>query len=317
MKAIGGYFEIEDDGIGVFPHHKGILLNTGRNALEYILRSIGYIEKIYVPYYTCEVVLEPIHKLNIPYVFYHIDLNFEIADEIKLDDGEYIIVNNYFGCKDEYIRTISEKFGERVIVDCAQAFFAPILPQTKMFYSMRKFVGVPDGGVAYGVKDRSKYFEIDDSLDRLSHLYARKSQGAEAGFAMYQENEAKLNGQEVKRISVFTRGKLWNINYSSIMEKRRDNFLYLHSKLENDNMLTLPSLQSFQCPMAYPYLPRNSSYVRKKLIDNRIYVARYWPNIKQIESFEREAELADKIIPLPIDQRYDIGAMNVILTKLK
>ena len=57
MQAIGGYFELADyeQGDG-FPHQDGILLNTGRNALEYILRCIGEVKRVYLPYYTCEVV---------------------------------------------------------------------------------------------------------------------------------------------------------------------------------------------------------------------------------------------------------------------
>ena len=44
MQAIGGYFELADSEVGNgFPHQDGILLNTGRNALEYILRCIGTI----------------------------------------------------------------------------------------------------------------------------------------------------------------------------------------------------------------------------------------------------------------------------------
>ena len=48
MNAIGGYFEIEEEGIGIFPHKDAILLNTGRNALEYILSALGSIKKIYL-----------------------------------------------------------------------------------------------------------------------------------------------------------------------------------------------------------------------------------------------------------------------------
>lgn len=67
MEAIGGYFELADlVEKGEFPHNEGILLNTGRNALEYILRSIGNVNHIYLSYYTCEVVLEPLKRLNIP-----------------------------------------------------------------------------------------------------------------------------------------------------------------------------------------------------------------------------------------------------------
>ena len=63
MKVIGGYFELADiEQANNFPHKNGILLNTGRNALEYILSSIKDVKLIYLPYFTCEVVLEPIKR---------------------------------------------------------------------------------------------------------------------------------------------------------------------------------------------------------------------------------------------------------------
>ena len=71
-----------------------IALNTRRNCLEYILRSRGY-RKVYIAYYTCEVVMEPFHKLGVTYVFYHIDKQLEIADDISLrDDEAYVLVRN-------------------------------------------------------------------------------------------------------------------------------------------------------------------------------------------------------------------------------
>ena len=155
MRAIGGYFELADyeEGNGFF-HQDGILLNTGRNALEYILRCLGEVKGIYLPYYTCEVVLEPLKKLHIPWAFYHIDAKFEMVEDIQPKEGEYIIANNYFGIKDAFIQTLAEKYGNHLIVDGAQALFANPIPGIKMFYSTRKFVGVADGGVAYGVNGK-------------------------------------------------------------------------------------------------------------------------------------------------------------------
>ena len=186
MKAIGGYFELADyEEGGVFPHQDGILLNTGRNALEYILRSIGNVKHVYLPYYTCEVVLEPIHKLHIPYTYYHINQQFEIVDDIQHKEGEYIIANNYYGIKDTYIEKLAEKYGDHLIVDCAQAFFAKPLPGIKAFYSMRKYVGVADGGVAYLGNlpdDLVEVEEMEKTGNHDSHLLKRKQFGAEAGF---------------------------------------------------------------------------------------------------------------------------------------
>ena len=49
MDAIGGYFELADcEQADNFPHINGVLLNTGRNALEYILRTIKRINIRYI-----------------------------------------------------------------------------------------------------------------------------------------------------------------------------------------------------------------------------------------------------------------------------
>lgn len=315
MKAIGGYFEIEDIGVGIFPHSGGFLLNTGRNALEYILRSISKIKRVYLPYYTCEVVLEPIRKLSIPYYFYHINERLEIKEQISLADDEYIIVNNYFGIKDSYINTLQKIYGNRLIVDCAQAFFAPILLKTKMFYSTRKFVGVPDGGVAYGCdKINSEIYDIDNSSDRLEHLYVRKEKGPEAGFKIYQSNECKLDNQDIRRMSVFTKDCLHNIDYSSIQQKRIENFKYLHSHLKNSNLLDIDGFGNFACPMVYPYYTTDET-LKQRLIKNKIFVATYWPNVFEwCKKDDIEYKLANNIVSIPIDQRYGLEDMNRIIT---
>ena len=41
MGAIGGYFELELLNLGGFLHDDGVLLNSGRSALEYVFRAMG------------------------------------------------------------------------------------------------------------------------------------------------------------------------------------------------------------------------------------------------------------------------------------
>lgn len=215
MQPIGGYFELADreEGNG-FPHSNGILLNTGRNAFEYILRCCSDVKGVYLPYYTCEVLLEPLKKLHIRWAFYHINSKFEIVEDIQPKAGEYIIANNYFGIKDAYIQILAEKYGDHLIVDCAQAFFAKPVSGIKSFYSTRKYVGVADGGVAYGVIGKySLLYDEDDSSLHDSHLRIRKEEGAEAGFRDYQQNENKLGNQPIRLMSRNTRDILWHIDY--------------------------------------------------------------------------------------------------------
>lgn len=92
LKPIGGYFGLELSQKEEY-HKDAIRLNTGRNSLEYILKVKQY-DKIYIPYYTCEVVLEPINKLNIEYGFYSINERLEPIINFEIKDNEAIILNN-------------------------------------------------------------------------------------------------------------------------------------------------------------------------------------------------------------------------------
>ena len=181
MKEIGGYFELADREAGSCYPVDGVRLNTSRNALEYIVRSIPDVRHIYLPLYTCEAVTQPFRRLpNIEYSFYHINEKFEIADDIRLKDGEYLIANNYFGIKDAYIAELARDYGDRLIVDNAQALFAPAISGVKAAYSARKFVGVADGGFAVGVDSSDALnYELDDASGHDSHLLIRKEQGAD------------------------------------------------------------------------------------------------------------------------------------------
>lgn len=319
MNPIGGYFEWADRGeCGVFPHSNGLLLNTGRNALEFILRSIGRVRRVFLPYYTCAVVLEPLKRLSIPWSFYAIDLSFELVDKIELGEDEYLIVNNYFGLKDAYIRTLSSIYGNRLIVDCAQAFFSEPLPGIKSFYSCRKFVGVADGGVAYvGSSVSSVDFPEDDTSDHDGHLYTRKEFGAEAGFKEFQENERKLDNQPIRSMSGKTKEILGHIDYEMVVNRRRANWQYLHSLLQERNHLSLPGLDSFACPMVYPFMVEDGERIRQKLIEGKVFVAKYWPNIVDDGNHKTEFLLSNQIVSIPCDQRYQEGDLERIVELLE
>lgn len=315
VKTIGGYFELADKDCecGRMPVD-GIALNTCRNALEFIILQLADAKRIFIPYYTCEAVIEPLKRLLVKYEFYHINEQLEIAEELVLEDGDYIIANNYFGVKDAYIAELAKKYRGKLIIDNAQALFAPVLPNIKAAYSTRKYVGVADGGFAIGVSAiYSTDYEEDNSLEHDSHLYVRKEKGAEAGFKDYQVNECRLDNQPIRRMSPLTQAILSQINYDSIIEKRRQNYLYLTNVLGEKNLLQLPSIDSFTCPMVYPFMTDDES-LRARLIQNKIFVARYWPNVLEwCSEYELEYKLATQVIPLPIDQRYGVEDMDRII----
>ena len=316
-EGIGGYFELELPDYGGFLHDDGVLLNSCRNALEYVLRSLPRVQHLWIPYYTCDVILEPINKLNIAFSYYRIDDRLEIRDSIDLQTGDYLLYTNYLGIKDHYVLHLADRYGMRLIVDNAQAWFADPIPGVNTIYSPRKYVGVPDGGIAYcGVGMGVEQFEMDSSYERCSHLLKRIDSGPSNGYQDYRENSRTLVNQPIRRMSRLTKRMLRAIDYDAIKQKRWDNFLFLDEVLKKDNLLLLEELSSNQCPMVYPFLT-NDHTLKVRLIENMVFVATYWPNISQSSEYEKEFEIANRLIPLPIDQRYGKEDMRKIIEIVK
>ena len=65
--------------------------------------------------------------------------------------------------------------------------------------------------------------------------------------------------------------------------------------------------------MVYPFVTRTNRDIRKELIDNKVFVAQYWPNVHQHNLYENECQLARRMIPIPCDQRYGEIEMNRII----
>lgn len=311
MREIGGYFSLElNKDIALSFHKEGLFLNTGRNALEYVLSSIPEIKKLWIPYFTCDVVLEPLAKLKIPYEYYSINRDLEIDKQIELSNHEFLLYTNYFGIKDLYIDSLLSKYASNLIIDNAQALYA--YPTAYSFYSPRKFVGLPDGGIAYSISQKVKKPDVDRSFERCSHLLKRYDLGASAGYADFKENNSKLSNMPVLQMSNLTNALFENINFSDVKRRRIANFSYLHSKMKDINGIRIP--ECFQCPMVYPLYIEDDS-LRKKLISSGVFVATYWPNVLEYcDEHTLEYQLAKYILPLPIDQRYDEYDMETIYT---
>lgn len=308
MNPIGGYFELELPKCEEY-HKHAIRLNTGRNAFEYVLKAKQY-KKVYLPYYTCDVMLEPINKLKIDVEFYHIDENFlPVFDFIKVNATEAFVYTNYYGICDNQVNEVSHQC-KNLIIDNSQAFFSKPLVGVDTFYSPRKFFGIPDGAYLYTDTILDERLDMDMSYKRFEHLLGRIDLGAEKFYAEFQQNDDSLINQPIKIMSKLTQRLLSGIDYKEIAKKRIQNYEYLHSKLSKTNQLSL-NLSPDSVPMVYPYLVNTGEQLKKRLIQNKIFVATYWPNIKEWVTSGREVELVDNLVCFPIDQRYEIEEISL------
>lgn len=313
MKEIGGYFQLElNPQQASFPQADGICVNTGRNALEYILQVLA-VKTLYIPYLTCDVVLEPLHKLGVNIQYYRINQQLELAEPIALAQDEYLLYTNYYGIKDAYVAQLAPVYGQQLIVDNAQALYAPYHEGIQAFWSPRKYVGIPDGGIVKTTYQEVVVLENDCSYDRCSHLLKRHDLGAGSGYADFKENSAKLKMLPICKMSALTQSLMNSIGFESIKQQRRANFEFLHQALGDSNRLQIPVSDSFACPMVYPYLTADAG-LKQKLIQHKVFVATYWPNVFQwCAPDSLEYQLTDKIIAIPIDQRYGEEEMESIL----
>lgn len=315
MKEIGGYFELElkqNDDLDI--PARGVLVNSGRHALEYILRANkNKINRIFLPYYTCDVVLEPIRRIGLKYIFYRINETLEITEDIDLSEGDLLLVNNYFGIKDDYISKLVCEYQDRLIVDNAQAWYYVPKNGGNYIYSPRKFFGVPDGGVAVSVSGLEESLKIGYSSSRCSHLLKRIDSGAGSGYDDFKENSLQLKDEPLTAMSNLTRRLLRSIDYDIAKERRHSNFKMLHSALGTLNKFNVPDLDKFACPMIYPFQTEDLS-LRKKLIEKKIFVAKYWSNVqKWCNLGDFEYKFTEELIPIPIDHRYGASEMNRIV----
>jgi hypothetical protein len=312
INEIGGFFELELNCTEEY-HKNALALNTGRNALEYILRTRKF-EKIYLPYYSCSVLLEPLKKLDAAWEFYHIDENMEPKFEKKPGAGEALLYINYFGLKQQAVCRLKEKF-TNLIIDNSQAFYAEPLEGLDTFYSPRKFFGVPDGAYLYSGKSLDTDLPIDLSFRRMTHLLKRVDCDAGSAYEFFLANERELCNQPIKKISKLTRALLASIDYQGIKTIRERNFHFYHHRFKSINRLNL-DVETLNGPMVYPLL-LDKRGVKEQLIKKNIYIATYWKEICEIVDHHCfEKELSDCLLALPIDQRYSREDLKVVAEEI-
>lgn len=304
---IGGFFGLELPEYGNFPQwHPGrsVAVNSGRRALEYILRHLGHVRRVRVPLYTCPTVLEPLERLQVPAVFYRIDERLELEELPELEEGEYLLYTNYFGIKEKYVDLLASRYGRRLIVDNALALYSAPRSGACALYSPRKFSGLPDGGIAVmgGREPLPEPGERDESLPEAAFLLEWLERGPEGASAACERNEERLRNTPLRRMSRLTERLIGGIDYERARLRRMENFQFLHERLGVLNRLSV-DLDSVSGPFCYPFWTAFPE-LRNALIDERILVPLLWPEVmEQAPADSLERKLALHLLPLPVDQR--------------
>ena len=308
MKEIGGYIELDTYHLPML-HEGAIALNCGRNALAYLLRA-RKIKRLWIPKFICDSVTKVCEREGVQYKLYGIGMNFLPREEIRLDDGEWLYFVNYYAQFDnDTILGYVRKY-KRVIVDNAQSYFQMPIPGVDTIYTCRKYFGVADGAFLYTDAKLDEVLSRDESFERMRFLLGRYERSASEFYKDYVANNKYFIAEPIKLMSKLTHNLLHGIDYDQAKKIREENYSILHRKLYEVNLLKLKDNSG---SFMYPLMLQNGAVIRKKLQAECIFVPTLWPNVFElVDEKSTEFQMAENILPLPIDQRYEVCEMEKI-----
>lgn len=240
---------------------------------------------------------------------YAIGRDFEMSGTIDFQDGDLILLVNYYGlCAASIERQLAKLPCDAVVVDNSQAYFQSPFPCLANIYSPRKFLPVPDGGfIETAVTLSQEPADEDASFRRIRSLLKRVGSEPQGSRADYLAAENSLEMLTLRAMSALTRALARATDQELIVRRRRENFRAFADMLGiNELGFDLGN----QVPLTYPLLLKNGREVRSSLIGKRVFTPTYWPNIDPINEFE--SLLSNDTVFLPIDHRYDAQDIKYI-----
>jgi len=309
VTSIGGFFGLEPQRCQGAWHEGALALTSGRACFRAILEHVRP-SRVLVPFYVCDAALEPLRLLRIPFDFY--GLTESLAPDVRMWPADAsVLYVNYFGLQNAMADAFANALGGRAVVDDTQSFFSRGRGRAWSFNSARKFFGVPDGAYTYGPDAGAIAPQGVNEAAAAEHLTTRMTGPLEVAYQQYLEAERHVSS-DVLAPSPLAARLLRGIAYEEARTARRRNYAMLHERLSSTNRLRVDfALGVDAAPFCYPFLPPRPS-LHRLLWEREIYVPRLWHEVeaRDVAGFAWERDLASRLLPLPVDQRYGPAEMD-------
>lgn len=312
MREIGGYMELEYYHMPMV--HDGMLaFNCARNCLAYLIEK-KHIKKIYIPKFLCDSVSDICQRYFVKVEFYSIGRNF-MPESLEPELGSWVYLVNYYGqLSNDTFLDLKNKY-KNIIIDNVQAYFQEPLGGVDTIYTCRKFFGVTDGAFLSSDLKMGEEVQQDESFERTHFLLGRFERSALEFYSEYTEREDEFIDAPIRRMSKLTENLLHAIDYEAVLKTRTENFVFFHERFADRNRLELTVPKG---PYMYPLYVEHGAEIRKKLQTDKIFVPILWPDvINKCGKDTYEYDMAENILPLPVDQRYGIEDMRYVADKVE
>lgn len=312
MKEIGGYFELERFN-GKEYYSDAMAVNCGRSGIL-LLAQIRNYHKIFLPDFICGSVGKAIEKNGISFERYCVNEEFEPVFDKEISNHEALLIVNYYGQLRDKVTSYKNKWKNIILDNTQDFFFRPL--GIDIVYTCRKFFGVTDGGYVLvpDIRDHLQVYNalpIDESFDRLRYAAGRFERSASEFYHDSVDNNNRFSNEPIKQMSRITHNFMRAVDYENVKNIRTANFVTLHEKLKTHNLLC--NLTVPDGAFMYPFRINNGAGLRKYLQERKIFVPKLWPDVFNTGC---AVELADSIVPIPCDQRYNAEDINYIISHI-
>lgn len=306
---------------------------SGRAALFAILGALSKrnVNRILLPDYLCSSIVTTVAAAGLKYDFYALNDSLlpDLVDiEAKADHGTAVMVINYFGLQNltETVSAIRRlHVSPAVIEDDVQALFDFVSPRSVeadcSFTSLRKWLPVPDGGLARSKnndiaqpENENGFWNIKlsglalkglrDSLGNIDSVYLR----------LLEQGEELIDASLSARGSEMTATVFERTDLPEIASARRRNAAVILSGLADMGIEPVIEPRPDSIPFFIPVVLDNRDTVRRNLFSHNIFCPIHWPldGLK----IERGAYMAAHELSIIVDHRYDVDDMKRILDVL-
>ena len=323
-----GYFETFNQ------YGKCTWLRSGREALHLIALNLNPDKNhpvVLMPAYCCHSMVAPFEKAGWRVVYYRLnedltaDLDYLVQAIVK-ESPKAILAMNFYGSAStkEAVACVKNNSPEcKVIEDFSHCTFtlADIFNAQVDFYvtSIRKSVGVCDGSVVISKESLDDSFIEDGETEFVG--VRKDSQELKAEYTYSQDKEQKavffpeLRRQEgeldafggVHLISNTGKEMLKVLNGGMIRYARQQNMKHILD-LVSGKVESIPGIE--RClsgaPFSLPILVKNRNEIQQKLAKRGVYAPVLWPICDKARVIcPVSARMADEMLSIPIDQRYN------------
>ena len=322
------------------------LVQNGRAALLTALRDACCAARLmdaWLPSYLCASMVQPFRQSGLQVHYYPVDNHLVPVDgpwTLAVGDRSVVLYVDYFGFPvSTTAQTLAKQQHDRgavTILDITHSIFntAPNEIPTSSYAvaSLRKWVGLPDGGLIW---KRGSRFSIPLDVDSTDGGFGRarlvaglmkglycdgilsQKDGYRALFGMAEDIADDCTAAvPMSRVSRTMWGQL---DAASIVCARRANYAVLASGMSRLRCLHLleEALPQGVCPLGCPVVSSYRDDLRIFLTSHSVYCPIHWQLPDEVKTgFPASQSLSTTILTLPCDQRYTTDDMDRVVTLL-